>query len=59
MSQKLSFRDGEVELTYDEGSRCAANPELKHKSVIHFICRCDGSEKHRGRGLNPLCSMEL
>ncbi|XP_011491456.3 cation-independent mannose-6-phosphate receptor [Oryzias latipes] len=39
VSQKLSFRDGEVELTYDEGSRCAANPELKHKSVIHFICR--------------------
>ncbi|XP_024119822.2 cation-independent mannose-6-phosphate receptor [Oryzias melastigma] len=39
MSQTLSFRDGEVELTYEGGSPCAANPDLRHKSIVHFICR--------------------
>lgn len=39
VSKKLSYKDQVVELTYEGGSRCAANPELKHKTVIHFICR--------------------
>ncbi|TWW69178.1 cation-independent mannose-6-phosphate receptor isoform X1 [Takifugu flavidus] len=39
MSKKLSYKDQVVELTYEGGSPCAANPELKHKTVIHFICR--------------------
>ncbi|XP_077408147.1 cation-independent mannose-6-phosphate receptor [Vanacampus margaritifer] len=36
---KLSYKDHVVELTYQEGSPCPANPALKHSTVIHFICR--------------------
>ncbi|XP_053300759.1 cation-independent mannose-6-phosphate receptor [Pleuronectes platessa] len=39
VSRKLSYRDHVVELTYEGGSPCPANPELKHSSIIHFICR--------------------
>ncbi|XP_034555992.1 cation-independent mannose-6-phosphate receptor [Notolabrus celidotus] len=39
VSRKLSYRDHVLELTYEGGSPCAANPTLQHKTVIHFICR--------------------
>lgn len=39
MSRKLSFKDHVLELTYEGGSDCNGNPELKHSSSIHFICR--------------------
>uniref|UniRef100_H3CWI6 Insulin-like growth factor 2 receptor n=1 Tax=Tetraodon nigroviridis TaxID=99883 RepID=H3CWI6_TETNG len=39
VSKKLSYKDQVLELIYEEGSPCAANPKLKHKTVIHFICR--------------------
>ncbi|MEQ2262533.1 hypothetical protein XENORESO_014772, partial [Xenotaenia resolanae] len=39
VSRKLLYRDRVVELTYEGGSPCSANPTLKHKTVIHFICR--------------------
>ncbi|TDH00702.1 hypothetical protein EPR50_G00191090 [Perca flavescens] len=39
VSSKLSYKDHVVELTYEEGSSCPANPNLKHKTIINFICR--------------------
>ncbi|KAI4800604.1 hypothetical protein KUCAC02_009598, partial [Chaenocephalus aceratus] len=39
VSRKLSYKDHVVELAYDGGSPCAANPDLKHKTIINFICR--------------------
>ncbi|KAG7509424.1 cation-independent mannose-6-phosphate receptor [Solea senegalensis] len=39
VSRKLSYKDHVVELTYEGGGPCAANPNLKHSTVIHFICR--------------------
>ncbi|KAM4713477.1 cation-independent mannose-6-phosphate receptor [Anableps anableps] len=39
VSRKLSYRDHVLELTYEGGSPCSANPNLKHKTIIHFICR--------------------
>ncbi|KAI3364465.1 hypothetical protein L3Q82_011257, partial [Scortum barcoo] len=38
-SRKLSYKDHVLELTYEEGSPCPANPILKHKTIINFICR--------------------
>lgn len=53
MSKKLSYKDQVVELTYEGGSPCAANPELKHKTVIHFICRSD-DRREKSCHLNTL-----
>ena len=39
VSRKLSYKDHVVELAYDGGSPCAANPDLKHNTIINFICR--------------------
>ncbi|XP_029281689.1 cation-independent mannose-6-phosphate receptor [Cottoperca gobio] len=39
VSRKLSYNDHVLELTYEEGSPCPANADLKHNTVIHFICR--------------------
>ncbi|KAF5900285.1 cation-independent mannose-6-phosphate receptor-like, partial [Clarias magur] len=41
-SRKLVYKDQVVELTYEGGDVCAANPSLKHKSVISFICKSEG-----------------
>lgn len=38
-SRKLTYKDHVVELTYEGGSPCPANPELKHSTAIHFVCR--------------------
>uniref|UniRef100_A0A3B3VE79 Insulin-like growth factor 2 receptor n=1 Tax=Poecilia latipinna TaxID=48699 RepID=A0A3B3VE79_9TELE len=38
-STRLSYRDHVLELTYEGGSPCSANPNLKHKTIINFICR--------------------
>ncbi|XP_037100637.1 cation-independent mannose-6-phosphate receptor [Syngnathus acus] len=38
-SGKLSYKDRVVELMYQGGSPCAADPALKHSTIIHFICR--------------------
>uniref|UniRef100_A0A3Q2EC35 Insulin-like growth factor 2 receptor n=1 Tax=Cyprinodon variegatus TaxID=28743 RepID=A0A3Q2EC35_CYPVA len=38
VSTELSYRDRVLELTYEGGSPCSANPNLKHKTIIHFIC---------------------
>ncbi|KAI5090811.1 cation-independent mannose-6-phosphate receptor precursor [Silurus meridionalis] len=42
-SKKLVYKDQVVELTYEGGDVCAANPSLKHKSIISFICKSEGS----------------
>uniref|UniRef100_A0A4W6DDK0 Insulin-like growth factor 2 receptor n=1 Tax=Lates calcarifer TaxID=8187 RepID=A0A4W6DDK0_LATCA len=39
VNKQLSYKDHVVELTYEGGSPCAANPNLKHKTIIQFICR--------------------
>ncbi|XP_054910202.1 cation-independent mannose-6-phosphate receptor [Poeciliopsis prolifica] len=39
VSTKLTYRDHVLELTYEGGSPCSANPSLKHKTIINFICR--------------------
>lgn len=39
VSRKLSYKDHVLELTYEGGSPCEANPNLRHKTIIHFICR--------------------
>lgn len=39
VSRKLSYKDHVLELTYEGGSPCAANPNIHHKTIIHFICR--------------------
>ncbi|XP_076026629.1 cation-independent mannose-6-phosphate receptor [Genypterus blacodes] len=39
VSRKLSFQDHVLELAYEGGSPCSANPALKHNTIIHFICR--------------------
>ena len=39
VSRKLSYKDHVLELTYEGGSPCAANPALKHTTVMQFICR--------------------
>ncbi|KAK3516697.1 hypothetical protein QTP70_022183, partial [Hemibagrus guttatus] len=47
-SKKLVYKDQVVELTYEGGDVCEANPVLKHKSIISFICKSDdggGSSK--------------
>ncbi|XP_030627174.1 cation-independent mannose-6-phosphate receptor [Chanos chanos] len=41
-NKKLSFKDQVVELTYDGGDKCDANPSLNHKSVISFVCKSEG-----------------
>ncbi|XP_072218868.1 cation-independent mannose-6-phosphate receptor isoform X2 [Leuresthes tenuis] len=38
-SRKLSYKDQILELTYEGGSPCSANPDLKHNTIIHFVCR--------------------
>ncbi|KAJ8009057.1 hypothetical protein DPEC_G00084890 [Dallia pectoralis] len=43
VSRKLSYLDQVVELTYEDGAVCLANPALKHKSVISFVCRAHGA----------------
>ncbi|KAM6964907.1 cation-independent mannose-6-phosphate receptor [Aplochiton taeniatus] len=43
MNRTLSYLDQVLELTYDSGDSCAANPALKHKSVISFVCRSQAS----------------
>ncbi|KAJ8270708.1 hypothetical protein GJAV_G00118320 [Gymnothorax javanicus] len=42
-SQILSYRDQVVQLTYEGGAICAANPALRHKSIFSFVCRSQGS----------------
>ncbi|XP_032398409.1 cation-independent mannose-6-phosphate receptor isoform X1 [Etheostoma spectabile] len=39
VSKKLSYKDHVLELTYEGGSPCSANPSLKHNTIINFICR--------------------
>nr|QPB70590.1 insulin-like growth factor 2 receptor [Pampus argenteus] len=39
VSRKLSYKDHILELTYEGGSPCPANPGLKHNTIVHFICR--------------------
>ncbi|XP_031169703.1 cation-independent mannose-6-phosphate receptor isoform X1 [Sander lucioperca] len=39
VSSKLSYKDHVLELTYEGGSSCPANPDLKHNTIINFICR--------------------
>ncbi|XP_041951218.1 cation-independent mannose-6-phosphate receptor-like isoform X1 [Alosa sapidissima] len=39
VSKKLSYLDQVVLLTYEGGDVCAANRELKHKSVVSFVCK--------------------
>lgn len=41
-SRKLSYLDQVVELTYEGGAVCAANPALTHKSIISFVCKAHG-----------------
>ncbi|XP_054616857.1 cation-independent mannose-6-phosphate receptor [Dunckerocampus dactyliophorus] len=38
-SRKLSYKDHVVELTYEGGSPCPADPARQHSTVIHFICK--------------------
>uniref|UniRef100_A0AAZ3QLR5 Insulin-like growth factor 2 receptor n=1 Tax=Oncorhynchus tshawytscha TaxID=74940 RepID=A0AAZ3QLR5_ONCTS len=38
-SRELSYLDQVVELTYEGGAVCAANPALTHKSIISFVCK--------------------
>lgn len=42
-SKKLVYKDQVVELTYDSGDACAANPSLKHKSIFTFVCKSEGA----------------
>ncbi|XP_070706018.1 cation-independent mannose-6-phosphate receptor [Pempheris klunzingeri] len=39
VSRKLSYKDHVLELMYEGGSPCPASPDLKHTTIIHFICR--------------------
>ncbi|XP_041660412.1 cation-independent mannose-6-phosphate receptor [Cheilinus undulatus] len=39
VSRKLSYKDHVLELTYEGGDPCPANPALHHKTIISFICR--------------------
>ncbi|KAM3602400.1 uncharacterized protein V6R79_003255 [Siganus canaliculatus] len=39
VSRKLSYKDHVVELMYEGGSPCLGNQDLKHTTIIHFICR--------------------
>uniref|UniRef100_A0A3Q1FE05 Insulin-like growth factor 2 receptor n=1 Tax=Acanthochromis polyacanthus TaxID=80966 RepID=A0A3Q1FE05_9TELE len=39
VNRKLSYKDHVLELSYEGGSPCPANPDLKHNTIIHFICR--------------------
>uniref|UniRef100_A0A3B4X1H8 Insulin-like growth factor 2 receptor n=1 Tax=Seriola lalandi dorsalis TaxID=1841481 RepID=A0A3B4X1H8_SERLL len=39
VSRKLSYKDHVVELMYEGGDPCPANPSLKHSTIIQFICR--------------------
>ncbi|KAM9355931.1 cation-independent mannose-6-phosphate receptor [Pholidichthys leucotaenia] len=39
VSRKLTYKDHVLELMYDGGSSCPGNPDQKHSTVIHFICR--------------------
>lgn len=39
VSRKLSYTDHVLELMYEGGSPCAADPHRNHKTVVHFICR--------------------
>ncbi|XP_035630752.1 cation-independent mannose-6-phosphate receptor [Oncorhynchus keta] len=41
-SRELSYLDQVVELTYEGGAVCAANPALTHKSIISFVCKAHG-----------------
>ncbi|XP_071019066.1 cation-independent mannose-6-phosphate receptor-like [Oncorhynchus clarkii lewisi] len=38
-SRKLSYLDQVVEMTYEGGAVCAANPAITHKSIISFVCK--------------------
>uniref|UniRef100_A0AAX7UFT6 MRH domain-containing protein n=1 Tax=Astatotilapia calliptera TaxID=8154 RepID=A0AAX7UFT6_ASTCA len=44
VSNKLSYKDHVLELTYEEGSPCPANRSLTHSTVISFICSSAPSE---------------
>nr|XP_020473896.1 cation-independent mannose-6-phosphate receptor isoform X2 [Monopterus albus] len=39
VSRNLSYMNHVVELTYEGGSPCPANPALQHTTIIDFVCR--------------------
>lgn len=41
-TRKLVYKDQVVELTYEDGDTCAADPSLKHKSIFSFVCKSEG-----------------
>lgn len=41
-TRKLVYKNQVVELTYEDGDPCAANPSFKHKSIFSFICKSGG-----------------
>uniref|UniRef100_A0A672PLU1 Cation-independent mannose-6-phosphate receptor-like n=1 Tax=Sinocyclocheilus grahami TaxID=75366 RepID=A0A672PLU1_SINGR len=41
-TRQLVYKDQVVELTYEDGDTCAANPSLKHKSIFSFVCKSEG-----------------
>ncbi|XP_063079301.1 cation-independent mannose-6-phosphate receptor [Engraulis encrasicolus] len=47
-NSRLSYLEQVVQLTYEGGDVCEANPNLRHKSVISFVCRGDGDGEEAG-----------
>uniref|UniRef100_A0A673MU85 Cation-independent mannose-6-phosphate receptor-like n=1 Tax=Sinocyclocheilus rhinocerous TaxID=307959 RepID=A0A673MU85_9TELE len=41
-TRKLVYKDQVVELTYEDGDACAADPSFKHKSIFSFVCKSEG-----------------
>ncbi|KAI2652218.1 Cation-independent mannose-6-phosphate receptor [Labeo rohita] len=41
-SRRLVYRNQVVELTYEDGDACPANPALKHTSIFSFVCKSEG-----------------
>uniref|UniRef100_A0A673C0F7 Insulin-like growth factor 2 receptor n=1 Tax=Sphaeramia orbicularis TaxID=375764 RepID=A0A673C0F7_9TELE len=39
VNKKLSYKNGVLELKYEGGDPCPANHQLKHNTIIQFICR--------------------
>ncbi|XP_056125524.1 cation-independent mannose-6-phosphate receptor [Rhinichthys klamathensis goyatoka] len=41
-TRKLVYKNQVVELTYEDGDPCPADPSFKHKSVFSFVCKSEG-----------------
>lgn len=44
LNKTLTYEDQVVKLVYEDGDPCPADPELKHRSYLSFVCKSDAGD---------------